>query len=63
MLIIGSFVPWLYYSFYCQFSAKLIYLSVVIVLGISSIVVSMWDRFGEPKYRPVRAGALFCIML
>lgn len=56
MLIIGSFVPWLYYSFYCQFSAKLIYLSVVIVLGISSIVVSMWDRFGEPKYRPVRAG-------
>ncbi|KAK3921331.1 Adiponectin receptor protein [Frankliniella fusca] len=56
MLIIGSFVPWLYYSFYCHFSAKVIYLSVVIVLGISSIVVSMWDRFGEPKYRPVRAG-------
>ncbi|KAK0173277.1 hypothetical protein PV328_006499 [Microctonus aethiopoides] len=56
MLIMGSFVPWLYYGFYCDYLPKLIYLSVVVVLGITSIVVSLWERFGEPNYRPLRAG-------
>nr|CAD7441191.1 unnamed protein product [Timema bartmani] len=56
MLIMGSFVPWLYYGFYCHFQPKLIYLSVVTCLGVSSIVVSLWDRFSEPKYRALRAG-------
>jgi adiponectin receptor len=56
MLIMGSFVPWLYYGFYCQFQPKLIYLSVVICLGVSAIIVSLWDRFSEPRYRPLRAG-------
>ncbi|XP_044742988.1 adiponectin receptor protein [Chrysoperla carnea] len=56
LLIMGSFVPWLYYGFYCDYQPKIIYLSVVIVLGISSIVVSLWDRFSEPAFRPLRAG-------
>jgi len=56
MLIMGSFVPWLYYGFYCDYQPKLIYLSVVVALGITSIVVSLWERFGEPNYRPLRAG-------
>lgn len=56
LLIIGSFVPWLYYGFYCEFQPKLIYLVVVIVLGASAIIVSLWDRFGEPKFRWLRAG-------
>ncbi|XP_069688026.1 adiponectin receptor protein-like [Periplaneta americana] len=56
MLIMGSFLPWLYYSFYCHYQPKLIYLSIVICLGIIAIVVSLWDRFSEPRYRPLRAG-------
>ncbi|XP_003739378.1 adiponectin receptor protein [Galendromus occidentalis] len=56
LLIIGSFVPWLYYGFYCDFQPKLIYLTVVIVLGIAAVIVSLWDKFGTPKYRPLRAG-------
>lgn len=52
----GSFVPWLYYGFYCHYEHKLIYLSVVVVLGIVSIVVSLWDKFSEPNLRPLRAG-------
>lgn len=55
----GSFVPWLYYGFYCHYEHKLIYLSVVVVLGIVSIVVSLWDKFSEPNLRPLRAGKLF----
>lgn len=56
LLIMGSFVPWLYYGFYCHYNQKLIYLSVVSVLGILSIVVSLWDKFSEPNLRPLRAG-------
>lgn len=56
LLIMGSFVPWLYYGFYCHYEHKLIYLSVVVVLGIVSIVVSLWDKFSEPNLRPLRAG-------
>lgn len=52
----GSFVPWLYYGFYCHYQPKVIYLSVVCVLGCLSIIVSLWDKFSEPALRPLRAG-------
>ncbi|KAJ8382017.1 hypothetical protein SKAU_G00027950 [Synaphobranchus kaupii] len=55
-LIMGSFVPWLYYSFYCSPQPCFIYLIVVCILGISAIVVSQCDFFATPQYRGVRAG-------
>lgn len=56
LLIMGSFVPWLYYGFYCHFKPKMVYLSIVCALGISSIIVSLWDKFSESALRPLRAG-------
>ncbi|XP_041038596.1 adiponectin receptor protein 1-like [Carcharodon carcharias] len=56
LLIMGSFVPWLYYSFYCSPQPRLVYLVIICVLGITAIVVSQWDRFATPQYRAVRAG-------
>lgn len=56
LLIMGSFVPWLYYGFYCHFRPKMVYLSIVCALGISSIIVSLWDKFSESALRPLRAG-------
>ncbi|XP_031633195.1 adiponectin receptor protein isoform X2 [Contarinia nasturtii] len=56
LLIMGSFVPWLYYGFYCHYEHKLVYLSVVLVLGFLAIIVSLYDKFAEPGLRPVRAG-------
>ncbi|XP_060034598.1 adiponectin receptor protein 1 isoform X2 [Erinaceus europaeus] len=56
LLIMGSFVPWLYYSFYCSPQPRLIYLSIVCILGISAIIVAQWDRFATPKHRQTRAG-------
>ncbi|KAJ8395390.1 hypothetical protein AAFF_G00033750 [Aldrovandia affinis] len=56
LLIMGSFVPWLYYSFYCSPQPRLIYLCIVCVLGIAAIVVAQWDRFSTPRHRPTRAG-------
>ena len=57
-LILGSLVPWLYYSFYCQYQPKLIYLIVASVLGTIAIIVSLWDQFSAPEYRSFRAGNL-----
>lgn len=56
LLTMGSFVPWLYYSFYCRLEPKIAYLILIFVLGISCIVVSLWDKFSQPQYRAVRAG-------
>lgn len=60
LLIMGSFVPWLYYSFYCSPQPRLIYLTIVCVLGIAAIIVAQWDRFSTPRHRPTRAGA-YCV--
>lgn len=56
LLIMGSFVPWVYYGFYCHYEHKLVYLSVVMVLGFFAIIVSLYDKFSEPQLRPLRAG-------
>ncbi|KAH9286083.1 Adiponectin receptor protein [Echinococcus granulosus] len=57
ILTIGSFVPYLYYTFYCDFSAMVGYLSLICVLGVTSICVSMLDVFASPRFRSVRAGS------
>lgn len=54
-LEMGSFVPWLYYSFYCRLGVKIIYLALIFTLGTTCIVVSLWDRFSEPRFRALRA--------
>ncbi|XP_055486732.1 properdin-like [Leucoraja erinacea] len=41
--LMGSFVPWLYYSFYCSPQPRLVYLVIVCVLGITAILVSQWN--------------------
>ncbi|XKL65198.1 hypothetical protein PGB90_005284 [Kerria lacca] len=55
VLIMVSFVPWLYYGFYCHLYSKIVYTSIVLILGLSSIIVSLWDKFSEPSLRPLRA--------
>ena len=56
LLIMGSAVPWLYYSFYCRLSTKIIYLAIIVSLGLICITISMWDKFSQPDYRSIRAG-------
>ncbi|CAM9997698.1 unnamed protein product [Lampetra planeri] len=61
LLIMGSFVPWLYYSFYCNPQPRLIYLVTICVLGIAAIVVSQWERFSTPQYRVLRAAVFLSL--
>jgi len=56
LLIMGSFVPWVYYTFYCTTQPRVVYLITISLLGSASIVFSQWDRFAKPEYRVVRAG-------
>lgn len=63
LLTIGSFVPWLYYSFYCRLEPKVTYLVLIFILGSLCIVVSMFDKFAQPQYRPLRAGVFIALGL
>ena len=55
-MITGSFIPWLYYGDYCDYYPKLLYTLIVSSLCILTMVVSLWDKFSEPSFRPLRAG-------
>ena len=35
---------------------KVIYLTIVVVMGVTCVIVSLWDKFGSPRLRPFRAG-------
>ena len=62
-LTVGSFVPWLYYAFYCDRMPQIIYLSIVIGLGIGAVVVSTLDIFAGPRFRPLRSGVFITFAL
>ncbi|ETN80518.1 hypothetical protein NECAME_09101 [Necator americanus] len=63
LLIIGSFIPWIYYGFYCRMEPKITYIAMVSVLGGGAIVVSLWDKFSESRFRPWRAGVFVAMGL
>ncbi|KAL3270949.1 hypothetical protein HHI36_021454 [Cryptolaemus montrouzieri] len=56
VLITVSFVPWVFYGFYCDFKIKVVYLTAVCLLGATSVVMSWWSKFSKPQWRPFRAG-------
>ncbi|CAH8501223.1 unnamed protein product [Heterobilharzia americana] len=62
-LTVGSFVPYLYYTFYCIFWAKAFYLILIGVLGISAVIISMSTKFATPPFRPLRAGVFIALGL
>ena len=53
--LVGSFVPWIYFCFYCSFVSKVVHTVVILSLGLACFVVSMMGKFAEPKYRPIRS--------
>ncbi|XP_054158939.1 adiponectin receptor protein-like [Oppia nitens] len=58
--IICSMIPALYYIFYGQPGAQLTYILAGIVLFTLSTGLSVWDKFGEPDYRPFRTVVFMC---
>lgn len=60
ILITGSFLPWVFYSFYCEAQTQVIYISTIFMLGTFTTLVSITKEFALPKYRNLR-GLLFFI--
>ncbi|EDO36050.1 predicted protein [Nematostella vectensis] len=56
LLIMGSFIPPLYYGFYCDTTTRNVYMGVIVSMGLLSVLVSLWSKFNTPKYRCLRAG-------
>ncbi|KAK2155089.1 hypothetical protein LSH36_249g00039 [Paralvinella palmiformis] len=60
-LIVSSFIPWVYFGFYCHDSTiKLMYMSSAVCLGSLCIWFVLQDKFREPRFRTIRAdGQIF----
>ncbi|KAK2608589.1 hypothetical protein QQS21_002815 [Conoideocrella luteorostrata] len=54
-LIVGSYVPAMYYGFFCRPALMSLYLYLICILGIGCAVVSWVERFRTPQWRPYRA--------
>ncbi|TLD31493.1 hypothetical protein PspLS_02264 [Pyricularia sp. CBS 133598] len=54
-LIVGSYVPALYYGFRCHPALLELYLSMICILGLGCLAVSWVDHFRSPAWRPYRA--------
>jgi adiponectin receptor len=57
-LQLGSFIPLLYYGFYCDFVVKSLYMVVIGVLGLGAVVVTVGPSYAAVEYRWLRT-ALF----
>lgn len=55
-LITGSFIPSVYYGFYCAPALQLIYWTMICTIGLGCIFVSLSPKFRTPEWRPFRAG-------
>lgn len=63
LLTMGSFVPWVYYTFYCETQSKIVYMVTISLLAVISVILSQWDRFARPEYRAIRAGVFLSLGL
>ncbi|KAI8874393.1 HlyIII-domain-containing protein [Ramicandelaber brevisporus] len=57
-LIAGSFFPAVYYAFFCNATAQLVYIGGITAVGAATAYVCVDDRMREGQYRWIRA-ALF----
>ncbi|KAI5287523.1 hypothetical protein KEM54_005925 [Ascosphaera aggregata] len=55
-LITGSFVPSVYYAFYCHPQLQSLYWVMICTIGMGCATVSVFERFRSPEWRTFRAG-------
>ncbi|KAL1876479.1 hypothetical protein Daus18300_002723 [Diaporthe australafricana] len=54
-LIMGSYMPAMYYGFYCLPKLLELYLALIWTLGLGCLTVSWFEHFRTPEWRPYRA--------
>lgn len=60
-LIVASFYPVVFYSFYCVPLVRDAYLAVMTAFGVLTLGVTLADRFQDAKYSPLRAALFSCL--
>ena len=63
LLITGSFVPSVYYGFWCDALLQRTYWTMISTLGAGCTAVSVLQRFRSPAWRPYRAGMFVALGL
>jgi len=61
ILIVGSFVPSVYYGFFCNERLMWTFWTMMFTLGTICAVVTLTPRFGTPPWRPYRAGMFIAL--
>lgn len=54
-LIVGSFIPSIYYGFYCAPALQRLYWTMICTIGAGCTIVSVLPQFRTPRWRPFRA--------
>lgn len=54
-LIVGSFIPSVYYGFYCNPALQRLYWTMICTIGLGCSCVSVIPKFRTPRWRPFRA--------
>ncbi|KAJ3295781.1 hypothetical protein HK104_002341 [Borealophlyctis nickersoniae] len=54
VLIVGSFIPTLYYGFYCEPVLQAIYIAGISILGFITVGLCLSSLFTRPEYRTTR---------
>ncbi|RDA82878.1 hypothetical protein CP532_0391 [Ophiocordyceps camponoti-leonardi (nom. inval.)] len=62
-LIVGSYIPAMYYGFFCYPALRTIYMSAICLLALACTAVSWLERFRTPKWRPYRAAIFVALGL
>lgn len=67
-IVAGCFTPWIHFLFWCEPRTKLFYLLLGYLLCVVTINLTMWEKFGRPQFRLLRASiftglAISCSLL
>ncbi|KAB8078499.1 Hly-III related protein [Aspergillus leporis] len=54
-LIVGSFIPSIFYGFYCHPILQILYITMISSLGLLCAAISAIPQFRHPTWRPFRA--------
>lgn len=63
VLIVASFYPPVYYGFLCRPLLAAFYLGLTTIFGLSTLTVTLLDKFQDPAYHAFRAGLFSCLGL
>lgn len=59
--VLGSYVPIIYYSFYCYPEYRRLHLTITLILNLLNLSIMATPKYRAPETRPIRAISYFCI--